>query len=454
MEIFNTIKQPSLDLDAIKTFTSFHIKDEGLWRAIHYACFPEYNKTSFRTIKTYSWQSDYDPEEIYKTKKYGRMEFIKFLIDKGVNVNAKTKEGYTPLGILFWNFNYKNLHKFKEIATLLFDNGANVNAIDIFGVNPLMYIVQYIKDADYIKKILPRANILTFDNKGKSVFRYANPFIYLLLKPIFDKKIEYYEELLKKEQDKYAKKYDEKILRKIEYFNEIINILRIELTEGIDEFKTKNFDEEFEKETIKEKVLYYKQEEEGNKYWDKVNEAYRKKLKVIRDGITEIKFLDKEKVKMKYTVFLYACRFFPDQESLNVMIPKVKKFDFKDEDGNVCLHYLMRTGYISEIKEVLKKKNMINLQNKKGVTPFHLACQFITDVDFIKTLKHFYNADESIIDNNNNNILHYAAFTKNDKVYKILQNEDIFDIGFGTSHHFLNDANNDGYTPQELMEEK
>ena len=61
-------------------------------------------------------------------------EIAKLLIAKGANVNAKAKEGRTPMPL--------HLATTKEIAELLIAEGANVNAKDERGKTPLDLAVQ------------------------------------------------------------------------------------------------------------------------------------------------------------------------------------------------------------------------------------------------------------------------------------------------------------------------
>jgi len=62
----------------------------------------------------------------------GHIEIVELLVNKGENVNAKDKNGRTPL-----QFAADEGHK--EIAELLIDKGADVNAKSKYGVTPLHY---------------------------------------------------------------------------------------------------------------------------------------------------------------------------------------------------------------------------------------------------------------------------------------------------------------------------
>jgi ankyrin repeat protein len=70
---------------------------------------------------------------------YRRPEIAKLLIDKGADVNAKTKDNMTPLHNAAQN-------GCDEIIELLLNSGANVNAKNIFGQTPLHIASMYKSD--------------------------------------------------------------------------------------------------------------------------------------------------------------------------------------------------------------------------------------------------------------------------------------------------------------------
>jgi ankyrin repeat protein len=77
----------------------------------------------------------------------GHKEIAELLIDKDADVNAKNWEGGTPL-------HYAALTGRKEIAELLIDNGADVNAKDDDGDTPLDLAIQFKEPeaADLLRK--------------------------------------------------------------------------------------------------------------------------------------------------------------------------------------------------------------------------------------------------------------------------------------------------------------
>ena len=79
---------------------------------------------------------------LHKASKYGRIEVVKYLINKGANVNAKNQKGETPLHLQIENFrvHLQSPQSFVEVAKLLIENGGEVNCKDMKDRTPL-YLV-------------------------------------------------------------------------------------------------------------------------------------------------------------------------------------------------------------------------------------------------------------------------------------------------------------------------
>ena len=67
---------------------------------------------------------------------YNQIDAVKFLIEKGANVNITDAQGYTPL---LFALHYIN----KDIINVLVDSGANMNILNKEGYTPLSYALHY-----------------------------------------------------------------------------------------------------------------------------------------------------------------------------------------------------------------------------------------------------------------------------------------------------------------------
>lgn len=71
-------------------------------------------------------------DNLHQAIKNGNIDEAKSLIEKGANVNAMDKDGYTPLHLA-------SINGHTEVVKYLFENGANVNAKNSNGNTPLHY---------------------------------------------------------------------------------------------------------------------------------------------------------------------------------------------------------------------------------------------------------------------------------------------------------------------------
>ena len=83
----------------------------------------------------------------------------KFLIDKGVDINTRSNNNYTPLM-------YACMDNYQKFAEMLVDNGADVNLKDNYGETALMHICKINTGAtDLINKLIKNSE--NIDDKNK-----------------------------------------------------------------------------------------------------------------------------------------------------------------------------------------------------------------------------------------------------------------------------------------------
>jgi|GEM_PF-6096948 len=101
----------------------------------------------------------------------GSLEDVKELIEKGVNVNAKSDKGWTPL-LMACSISSKS-EKYEKVK-LLVENGADVNVKDEDGKTPLMKAAIH-GGADIVKLLVESgADVNAKDKKGKTALDFAN----------------------------------------------------------------------------------------------------------------------------------------------------------------------------------------------------------------------------------------------------------------------------------------
>ena len=112
--------------------------------------------------------------------KNNNIEIIKYLIDKGADVNGKTLENNTVLMLAASNITDPN------IIELLINSGADVNAVDNYGFDPINYAAIKNNNPDIIKLLINKgSNVKKTYKDGFTLAHYAatnpNPEIMQLL---------------------------------------------------------------------------------------------------------------------------------------------------------------------------------------------------------------------------------------------------------------------------------
>lgn len=109
-------------------------KDPKLVRAAH--PYPAQDRTG--------WEVDWTP--LHEAARFGRPDIVRFFLDKGADVKARTESGgCTPL----------HLAMSAEVAKLLLQKGADVNARDHYGFTPLHSAVN-MERAEVVKLLLEK----------------------------------------------------------------------------------------------------------------------------------------------------------------------------------------------------------------------------------------------------------------------------------------------------------
>jgi ankyrin repeat protein len=113
--------------------------------------------------------SEKPPWDYYERIKEWKLENMKILLERDVDINMKDYEGKTAFHYAIYISSYWN-----EVIDILIKHGADVNARDNYGRTPLMLALdKYNVDYEIVKKLIYfSSNMNLKDNNGKTILMY------------------------------------------------------------------------------------------------------------------------------------------------------------------------------------------------------------------------------------------------------------------------------------------
>lgn len=121
---------------------------------------------------------------LYHTMIDGHTKMVQKLLDSGANVNARNRDGATPLFVV--------ADGRIDLAEMLLAKGANINASNEFGQTPLMWIIQGSRKEDVALWLISKgANVNARTSKGETALHVASEFgRKMVVKALLERKAE------------------------------------------------------------------------------------------------------------------------------------------------------------------------------------------------------------------------------------------------------------------------
>ena len=105
---------------------------------------------------------------LHLASRAGHLHVVKFLVEKGANMNIKNKGGANPIHIATWD-------NHEEIVRFLVESGADVDARNSWGQTPLQYYCgEHQDDITMVRFLIENgADVNRKDDHGRSPLGYA-----------------------------------------------------------------------------------------------------------------------------------------------------------------------------------------------------------------------------------------------------------------------------------------
>ncbi|MFP3033743.1 MAG: ankyrin repeat domain-containing protein [Wolbachia sp.] len=372
--------------------------------------------------------------------KVNKIETVQNFIDKeGVNVNAKDKDGRTPLHVAA---EHNNTH---EISQLLIEKAANVNAKDKDGKTPLDLAIQAdvrnfleqvqlnIKELfnavkqgelDKVKNLTQRINVDTKDEDGRTLLYWAvNKDRLNIIKYLVEEK----------KANVNAKDKDGKTsLHWAAEYNDTPEIVQLLIEKGTDINA---------KDKSGKTPLDLASEEDVKDFLNPLRERYIRLGQelisaAINGSVERVENLVDQgaNVNIENEDGLMPLFLAVREGKFNVVKHLIdsKKADVKVSDnyGNTLLHWAAFNGRLKIVEYLIEKGADVNVKERNGFAPLHLAVQGGNNILFtlsapnkhLKIVEYLIgkDADLEAIDNDERTPLHLAVEGSNFNTTRLL----------------------------------
>lgn len=132
-------------------------------------------------VNNYKYTNLHGDTSLTLASKQGEYYFVRFLLEKGANVDERNNYGSTPLMYAVWNGH-------KDIISLLLTAGADVNLRNLNSDTALMYAVRSL-NSSIVSLLLETGNIVNHEhlyNTLKNAELYGDTNIVSLLKSVLN----------------------------------------------------------------------------------------------------------------------------------------------------------------------------------------------------------------------------------------------------------------------------